>query len=164
MQVKQLCCDGSISQVCSLGGGSQTFLVAALADRLLLMRRSNTGVNSVSSRYVSVLEPLLRGWASLAAMGILPGTIIEDSAQTHLPVSNGAKLVTSTWNLVVIVYDMSYVELLRQVVYGVRALRWVSWRGYMITAESAPPCLASSWQLDVPILRLRLRGVKARTS
>ena len=80
MQVKQLCCDGSISQVCSLGGGSQASLVAVLADRLLLMRSASTGDSGISSRFLSVLEPLLRGWASLAAMGILPGVSAPKSA------------------------------------------------------------------------------------
>ena len=80
MQVKQLCCDGSISQVCSLGGGSHASLVAVLADRLLLMRSASTGAGGISSRFLSVLEPLLRGWASLAAMGILPGVAARKSA------------------------------------------------------------------------------------
>lgn len=73
MQVKQLSCDGSTAQVCSLGGGAASTLVAALADRLIVVRRTADNATVASPRRIDVLEPLLRGWASLAAMGILPG-------------------------------------------------------------------------------------------
>ena len=74
LQVKQLSCDGSTAQVCALGGGAHSVLVAALADRLLVLRKSTSGATMISPRHLTVLEPLLRGWSSLAAMGILPGT------------------------------------------------------------------------------------------
>ena len=72
-QVKQLSCDGGTAQVCALGGGAPSILVAALADRLLVLRKSASGATVISPRHLTVLEPLLRGWSSLAAMGILPG-------------------------------------------------------------------------------------------
>ena len=74
MQVSQLSWDGSVAMLCSLGGECRTSLVAALADRLLILRGSiSADGSSISPRQLSVLEPLLHGWASLAAMGVLPG-------------------------------------------------------------------------------------------
>lgn len=70
LQVKQLSWDSKVVQLCSLAGSVPAVLVAALADRLLLLRGG-----SISVRALSVLEPLLHGWASLAAMGVLPGEL-----------------------------------------------------------------------------------------
>ena len=75
MQVKQLSWDGSAVQVCSLGGAASASLVAALPDRLILLRNPASGSSIMSDRRVSVLELLLHGWASLAAMGVLPGKL-----------------------------------------------------------------------------------------
>ncbi|KAK9810383.1 hypothetical protein WJX72_009786 [[Myrmecia] bisecta] len=76
-QVMQLAWDGSVTPVCSLGGGPAAVLAGALADRLLVLRGgpplgANAGVE-ISARFVALLQPLLVGWATLASRGILPG-------------------------------------------------------------------------------------------
>ena len=77
MQVSQLGWDSSVHAVCHLAGGSLPVLAACLADRLLIARSSSTstGRADVSPRYVALLQPLLAGWASLSARGLLPGEL-----------------------------------------------------------------------------------------
>ena len=50
-------------------------LVGALADRLLVARGSATGGSrpDVAQRFVGLLQPLVMGWATLVAQGLLPG-------------------------------------------------------------------------------------------
>lgn len=75
MQVSQLGWDSSTHPVCHLAGGSLPVLGAALADRLLIARSSPrlSGRVDVSPRCVTLLQPLLTGWATLTATGFLPG-------------------------------------------------------------------------------------------
>ncbi|KAL3157200.1 hypothetical protein ABBQ38_001439 [Trebouxia sp. C0009 RCD-2024] len=73
--VSQLGWDSSVHPVCHLAGGSLPVLAAALADRLLIARSSPrlSGRVDVSPRCVTLLQPLLMGWATLSARGFLPG-------------------------------------------------------------------------------------------
>lgn len=49
-------------------------LAGALADRLLIARAGPSGGRvDVSPRYLALLQPLLLGWATLAATDCLPG-------------------------------------------------------------------------------------------
>ena len=53
-------------------------LAATLADRLLIARSSASlsGRVDVSPRCVTLLQPLLMGWATLTARGFLPGVLV----------------------------------------------------------------------------------------
>ncbi len=75
LQVLQLCWDGTVAVVCTLGGGPPALLVGVLADRLLVARGSATGGSrpDMAQRFVGLLQPLLMGWATLVAQGLLPG-------------------------------------------------------------------------------------------
>lgn len=75
MQVKQLAWDGSVTLLACLGGGPPAALAGALGDRLLVARGGPAagGRAEVCARAVSLLPPLLCGWASLARIAILPG-------------------------------------------------------------------------------------------
>ena len=78
--------------MCHLAGGAAPVLAGALADRLLLARSSasTNGRVDVSPRFVTLLQPLLVGWATLSARGFLPGdnymTVVQQytSDTTHL--------------------------------------------------------------------------------
>lgn len=74
-QVKQLAWDGSVTLVACLGGGPPAALAGAFGDRLLVARGGAAagGHAEVSARAATLLPLLLRGWASLATSGILPG-------------------------------------------------------------------------------------------
>eukprot|EP00884_Botryococcus_braunii_P023317 jgi/Botrbrau1/966/Bobra.114_1s0009.1 len=70
-------------------GRSPGALAAALPDRLLVARGGTaTGHVEVSARYAAMLQPLLLGWASLAARGILPGGLWR--ARRHMGILIGS--------------------------------------------------------------------------
>lgn len=75
MQVLQLGWDSSVHPVCHLAGGATPVLAGTLADRLLIARTSasSNGRVDVSPRCVTLLQPLLMGWATLSARAFLPG-------------------------------------------------------------------------------------------
>ena len=75
LQVAQLTWDGELLPVCALGGGPPAVLAGAAADRLIVARGgvAGSGVCDFSSRALSLLPALLHGWASLAALDVLPG-------------------------------------------------------------------------------------------
>lgn len=77
VQVLQMSWDGTLLNVCSLGGGPPAVLGGALAERLLVVRGGRSaapgGQAEVSQRHLPLLGPLLTGWAGLAASNILPG-------------------------------------------------------------------------------------------
>ncbi len=73
--MKQLAWDGSVTLVACLGSGPPAALAGALGDRLLIARggRAAGGGAEVCARAVALLPLLLRGWASLAKIAVLPG-------------------------------------------------------------------------------------------
>lgn len=90
LQVSQLGWDGSVHAVCHLAGGSMPVLAGALADRLLIARGGASGGRvNVSPRCLALLQPLLLGWATVAATDCLPG-----EAQTYIL---AASLLTWPW-------------------------------------------------------------------
>ncbi|GAB4816914.1 hypothetical protein N2152v2_003960 [Parachlorella kessleri] len=74
-QVLQVCWDGKAVHLCSLlAGSSPAVLAGALADRLLLASRPGGGARGeVAGRALAVLQPMVLGWATLAARRVLPG-------------------------------------------------------------------------------------------
>jgi hypothetical protein len=69
----QLTWTGESHHVASVAAHPTPILAGALADSLLLLRPSAaTGELEVASRAVNMLQPLVLGWCSLAACGLLP--------------------------------------------------------------------------------------------
>jgi hypothetical protein len=80
-QVMQLTWTGDTQQVASVANTPTALLLGALPDQLLLLRLDPaTGNHQVTSRAVSILQPLVLGWCSLAAAGLLPKGLIRSRA------------------------------------------------------------------------------------
>ncbi len=72
-QVMQLTWTGETHHVASVAAFPTPVLAGALADSLLLLRPNPAnGELEVASRAVNMLQPLVLGWCSLAASGLLP--------------------------------------------------------------------------------------------
>ena len=76
-QVMQLTWTGEVHHVASVAAQPPPVLIGALADSLLLLRRPSGGGGGggepeVATRAVNMLQPLVLGWCSLAASGLLP--------------------------------------------------------------------------------------------
>ncbi|PSC69692.1 Transducin WD40 repeat-like superfamily [Micractinium conductrix] len=105
-QVLQVCWDGKLVHLCSLLGGASPALLGALADRLLIATRpKGTDRAEVCGRGVSVLQPLLLGWASLAQRRLVPGgaprvrqklrTLVASYDASHLGVAALERLASA---------------------------------------------------------------------
>jgi hypothetical protein len=98
----QLTWTGETHLIASVAAHPTPVLAGALADSLLLLRASpSTGEPEVATRAVNMLQPLVLGWCSLAACGLLPRLSSARSALQQVLLSFDATTVTSAmlWTL-----------------------------------------------------------------
>jgi hypothetical protein len=77
----QLTWTGETQQIASIASHPPAVLLGALVDSLLLLRYDPaTGRAEVTSRPLGMLQPLVLGWCSLAAAGLLPKGLLRSRA------------------------------------------------------------------------------------